>query len=876
MGSCHHQLPSRRARTTTILPVKRPLEYTLTAIALLIVGGCSEQSSPVPTEPTTPEAIRITVGADQVGTVGQPLPEQLTILITGQRNKPVPGVDVSFTVTAGGGSVEPAVVRTGADGTARTTWTLGTKAGPQTVAATAAGLQPVVFSAEARPGPAEALTVVSGDGQAGKAGEPLATPLVVEVSDAYGNPVAGMAVTWSTESSGGQIDPDSGTTDANGRAEASWRLGTRRGEQHVTASAGQSASTVFTAVAAPGPAAGVSAASGDGQIGIAGKRLGEPLVVRVTDAYGNGVPGVTVQWDVAAGGGSVDPATSMTMADGQASTWLTLGATPGSNSVAALVSGMLAVAFNATAIEPFDLSSANVYMVQSVQTLAGDVPLVAGRDALLRVFVVGSDTNSQQPDVQVELFNGATRIAQYTIPASSASVPLAENEGDLLDSWNVFVPGNLIVPGLGIRVTVDPNDVILEVDEENNIFPGPAGVHALDVRSLPVFDVHFVPIQASGLTGDVTEANVHTYLAEALKVFPLPGANVSVRSQPFVSSVNNDGSFLRWVDILHEMLLLLHAVEGATSHYYGVLARVNTSPGIGLCGLAYPGTPVAIGRDDCGSWTAAHEWGHNFGGLHVACGVTGEDPDYPYLDGSIGVYGYDTSTGEVKTPGTDKDLMSYCDPMWISDYTFRAVLAFREAEAAAQAAYAVAREPSLVVWGRMNGSSLTLEPAFEIETRPSLPARPGPYRLQGLDASGDAVFEISFAGEVLADGPADVRHFTFAIPASMARPDRLERLRLVGPGAPVAERARLPIAAPAQGQAEPMIAARVANMVELRWDAAADPLIVARDPRTGNILGFARGGSMELPTDAAEIDLIVSDGVRSTRQRVEVQRLDRR
>jgi len=676
-------------------------------------------------------------------------------------------------------------------------------------------------------------------------------------------------VTWSV-TAGGAVTPASGTTDTDGRAQASWTLGTTSGEQHVTASAGQSASTVFTAVASPGPAASVSAASGDGQIGIAGTRLGEPLVVRVTDAYGNGVPGVTVQWDVATGGGSVDPATSITMTDGRASTWLTLGPTPGSNSVAALVSGLPAVAFNATAIEPFDLSIANVYLVQSVQTLAGDVPLVAGRDALLRVFVVGSNTNSQQPDVQVELFNGGTRIAQYTIPAPSASVPLAVNEGDLLDSWNVLVPGNLIMPGLGIRVTVDPNDVILEVEEEKNIFPGPGGVHTLDVRSLPVFDVHFIPIQASGWTGDVTEANKHTYLAEALKVYPLPGANASVRPQPFVTSVNYDGSLQRWLDISQE-LLLLHMAEGASNYYYGVLARA-VGGATSLCGLGYIGYPVAIGRDDCPTWTAAHEWGHNFGRRHVGCGVIGEDPNYPYPIGSIGLYGYDTSTGEVKTPGTDKDLMSYCDPMWISGYTFRAVLAFREAEAAAQAAYAVAREPSLVVWGRMSGSSLALEPAFEIETRPSLPARPGPYRLQGLDASGDVVFEISFAGEVLADGPANERHFAFAIPASMARPDRLERLRLIGPGAPVAERARLPVAARAQGQAEPMLAARGANMVELRWDAAVNPLIVARDPRTGNILGFARGGLMELPTDAAELDLIVSDGVRSTRQRVEVQR----
>src|SRR5690606_32878513 len=154
---------------------------------------------------------------------------------------------------------------------------------------------------------------------------------------------------------------------------------------------------------------------------------------------------------------------------------------------------------------------------------------------------------------------------------------------------------------------------------------------------------------------------------------------------------------------------------------------------------------------------------------------------YPYPNGSIGAYGYDPATGELKRPSTHVDLMSYCSPEWISDYTFRAVLAFREAEAAGQAAFAVAPEPTLVVWGRMDGRSLTLEPAFEVETRPALPAGPGPYTRQGLDAAGAVVFELSFAGEALGHGAPDARHFAFAVPASLAQPWRLERLRLVGP-----------------------------------------------------------------------------------------------
>jgi len=849
--------------------MKRPLECTLAAIALLVLGACGEESSPLRVVPVAPAVTRVVAGGNQAGAVGQSAPEQLTVLVTDRFDNPVPGVDVTFTVTAGEGSVEPAAARTGRDGIARATWKLGTKAGTQTVTAAVPGLDPVVFSAEVAPGPPDALRRISGDGQTATVGQPLPQPLVVEVTDAYGNPVSGVGVEWLAGAGGGLVNASTATTDAAGRAQATWTLGPRAGEQRLTVIAGQSAVTVFTAAALAGPPTAVSAESGNEQAAPAGSELAQPLVVKVADAHGNGVAGITVQWEVTAGGGSVNPATSVTDAEGLASTRLTLGRTPGQNTVTARPAGGLpAVVFNAMAL-PFDLSIGGFYLVQSTQTLARDVPLVAGRDAVLRVFVVGSFENSVQPDVYVELFNDGTRVAEYTIPAPSASVPVAVDEGDLQKSWHVFVPGELIQPGVGIRVTVDPDDEVEEASEDNNVFPADGGVLPLDVRTLPPFDVQLIPVQVSGVTGNVTENNKQSYITEALKVYPMPSVNAVVRPQPFISNVTTTGTAEAWSAIINE-IRMLHIAEGSRSYYYGVLARVG---GLVYCGLGYIGYPVAIGLDQCGGWTAAHEWGHNFYRYHVDCGnPSNPDPNYPYPNGSIGVHGFDPATGQLKRPSTYVDLMSYCTPEWISDYTFRAVLAFREAEAAAQAAYAVAREPSLVVWGRMNGSSLTLEPAFEIETRPALPTESGPYRLQGLGASGDVVFELSFAGEALGHGPADERHFAFAVPASMARADRLERLRLIGPGAAVAERARLPVAARAQGPVQPMLAARGANRVELRWDAAASPLVVVRDPRTGNILTFARGGAMELPTDAAELELIVSDGVRSTRQRMEVQR----
>jgi hypothetical protein len=62
------------------------------------------------------------------------------------------------------------------------------------------------------------------------------------------------------------------------------------------------------------------------------------------------------------------------------------------------------------------------------------------------------------------------------------------------------------------------------------------------------------------------------------------------------------------------------------------------------------------------------------------------------------------------------------------------------------------------------------------------------------------------------------------------------------------------------------------NMVRLRWDASAYPMIMVRDPDTGEVLSFARGGSTLVPTSKSQLDLDVSDGVRSQRRRVAINR----
>jgi hypothetical protein len=62
----------------------------------------------------------------------------------------------------------------------------------------------------------------------------------------------------------------------------------------------------FSTSSAPGPGLTIHAASGSGQLGKAGQELGEPFVVRVTDAQGAGVANTEVMWTVTSGEGVLD------------------------------------------------------------------------------------------------------------------------------------------------------------------------------------------------------------------------------------------------------------------------------------------------------------------------------------------------------------------------------------------------------------------------------------------------------------------------------------------------------------------------------------------------------------------------------------------
>ena len=97
-----------------------------------------------------PFAIEILSGAGQQGAPGATLPQPLVVEVYDRHGNPLPGATVTFSVTAGGGTLSVTTATTDANGGATTTLTLGPQPGTSSVVATIADLEPVVFTATAR------------------------------------------------------------------------------------------------------------------------------------------------------------------------------------------------------------------------------------------------------------------------------------------------------------------------------------------------------------------------------------------------------------------------------------------------------------------------------------------------------------------------------------------------------------------------------------------------------------------------------------------------------------------------------------------------------------------------------------------------------
>ena len=262
------------------------------------------------------------------------------------------------------------------------------------------------------------------------------------------------------------------------------------------------------------------------------------------------------------------------------------------------------------------------------------------------------------------------------------TLTLTVDRGTLDDTFNFQLPsswrsGNIALSGYATN---------------SSTFTFPGGAKTFQFIQANPMHVTIVPIAytcSSGGSGTYTPHSPYAYLTDyTFRTYPVPfiltSTHVSLSySGPCASEQYDSGPAPTWNDMGNILDLVASAwrSDGSPdSYYYGLTP--HTGMGVG----AFP-DPVAAGAES--SELHAHEVGHNHGRPHApGCNAAYPDPSFPYvvnvsgdLRGYIGDsahpnYGFDIKTQAIYSYTKYTDIMGYCGPKWISDYTYKALLAY--------------------------------------------------------------------------------------------------------------------------------------------------------------------------------------------------------
>ena len=233
------------SRKTAIEAVRHPRSLNLgqaslgflrlgISVCTLTTLACATDDLVLPpgAEPSQIELVQ--QGNGQQGSAGMPLPLPVVVRLVDEAGIGVPGREVTWVVSAGGGSTTPVGSETNADGLASAQWILGPSAGANTLDARVSGIGTVTFTATAGGGdgggdgdgdgssPSASRSTVSADPTAIQAGSGTAT-IRVTVRDEAGAPFAGAVVTLVVSGSGNTLTQPGGVTGPDGLATGTLR-----------------------------------------------------------------------------------------------------------------------------------------------------------------------------------------------------------------------------------------------------------------------------------------------------------------------------------------------------------------------------------------------------------------------------------------------------------------------------------------------------------------------------------------------------------------------------------------------------------------------------------------------------------------------------
>ncbi len=388
-----------------------------------------------------------------------------------------------------------------------------------------------------------------------------------------------------------------------------------------------------------------------------------------------GVGGDPILAGATSGAGSAGPVTSTTVASVASSASSSVGSSVTATSGGGVDDppppppGPPAVTNAADGVAVVD-----VKLYQAVEvplTKPTDIPIIAGKDAVVRVFYQVQPGYDGKP--VTARFTAGDGYAEATQVLSGTST-----QGSLTSTANIKVPGSLFKVGGTFRV-----DLVQANGSGTNAAAGyPQGTEQVPHLAKSAGEklrVVLVPVMNGGSLPDTSPAQVKKYADFIRWQYPIPDVEVTVRAQHHTYN-GSLWSYGGWSDLLQEISDLRDGDNVDPEVYYYGIHNAQSSGLLGLGWVAgskdvWSRAAIGVGwTGDTAPETAVHELGHNHGRSHSPCGVDG-DWNYPHPGAKIGVWGYHPGKDKLLDPSKHVDFMSYCDPPWVSDHTYKALYA---------------------------------------------------------------------------------------------------------------------------------------------------------------------------------------------------------
>ncbi len=384
--------------------------------------------------------------------------------------------------------------------------------------------------------------------------------------------------------------------------------------------------------------------------------------------------------------------------------------------------GIFTLSLNASAITR-DFEATALEVTQAIQNLANSAPLVAAKTTYVRAY--GKQlAGPSAPNVEARLFGIKNDHPLPGSPLQPVNGVRALTTGGsfdrarLNDGWYFLLPSSWIAAGaISLSFEIDGRQIHTDPNRGNNTLN-----QTVTFQGQPPICVWTVPVRTHTPLPSTTDPNFWSMVSHFTRRWPVPATWIYRDTNPVEElqvcwagpfpypcygpyeledgwgitngppdrdkviislwtraqlSFNPDacddiGAPVNFMGMVHP-----DANNGGASGY---ASTVSSQSWVQL--PKHTPNPIPAGWDQLRAGSVmAQELAHNFGRKHVNCGGPDNiDTNYPYPPcqianvGADSYYGFDATTQQPIRPNGASDFMSYRDPSWVSDYTWRALL----------------------------------------------------------------------------------------------------------------------------------------------------------------------------------------------------------